>query len=183
MGDRPQRRQLLFDNLDTAAADRAVCLVCQRGGQRIQRRLQRPGQSPTDPADSRRCVCVQQRCGVHYHGLCTRYPDASQYLCNNTAANIAKALTSATGWNSSSAACAVGNNPSANNATGFGAIPAGDRHYNWGNENFGVYAIFWSATETTNSNAGRLLIGHNSASTDFSYKDKGNGFSVRCVHS
>ena len=114
--------------------------------------------------------------------LTTYVSGQSQYLCDNNTANIAKALASTTGWNSNSTTCAVGNNPGANNATGFGAMPAGDRHYNWGNENFGIYAIFWSATEITNNNAGRLLIGYNSASTDFSYKDKGNAFSVRCVH-
>ena len=116
--------------------------------------------------------------------LTTYVSGQSQYLCDNNTANIAKALASTTGWNTNSTTCAVGNNPSVNNATGFGAMPAGDRHYNWGFENFGNNAIFWSATEAGNGNgnAGRFLIGHNSASTDFSYKDRGNGFSVRCVH-
>ena len=116
--------------------------------------------------------------------LTTYVSGQSQYLCDNNTANIAKALASTTGWNTNSTTCAVGNNPNVNNATGFGAMPAGDRHYNWGFENFGNNAIFWSATEAGNGNgnAGRFLIGHNSASTDFSYKDRGNGFSVRCVH-
>ncbi len=105
-----------------------------------------------------------------------------QYLCDNNAAYIAKALASTTGWNNNSTACAVGNSQSTNNATGFNAMPAGDRHYNMGFENFGSTAIFWSATASGSGNAGRFLIGYNSASTDFSYKDKGNGFSVRCVH-
>ena len=105
-----------------------------------------------------------------------------QYLCDNNAAYIAKALASTTGWNNNSTACAVGNSQSTNNTTGFNAMPAGDRHYNMGFENFGSTAIFWSATASGNGNAGRFSIGYNSASTDFSYKDKGNGFSVRCVH-
>ena len=37
----------------------------------------------------------------------------------------AKALASTAGWYSSTETCAVGNNQSANNATGFSAFPAG----------------------------------------------------------
>ena len=49
----------------------------------------------------------------------------SSYQCDATATNIAKALASKSGWNTSSNTCAVGNDLSANNASGFNAYPAG----------------------------------------------------------
>lgn len=48
----------------------------------------------------------------------------SQYVCGSNI-KIAKALASTTGWNSSTNTCAVGNNPSSNNVTGFSAFPVG----------------------------------------------------------
>ena len=68
----------------------------------------------------------------------------SEYVCgsDNMYTYIAKALAGTTGWSSSTNTCAVGNTPSQNNSTGFGALPAGryDNH-------FGTNANFWSATE------------------------------------
>ncbi len=48
----------------------------------------------------------------------------SEYVCGDNANFIAKALASTTGWLSSSNVCATGNNPSANNATGFNIVSA-----------------------------------------------------------
>ena len=103
----------------------------------------------------------------------------TQYQCNNSSSNIAKALASTTGWNSSTIICAVGKNPSSNNATGFSALPAG--FYSGLYYDFGDFAFFWSATERGGDYAyGRgLLFDH--ANVDGSYGDKYVGFSVRCV--
>jgi uncharacterized protein (TIGR02145 family) len=69
----------------------------------------------------------------------------ADYVCSGPAATIAKALAAGYGWQSSDAECAVGNDLSFNNNTGFSALPAG---FFPGTENsFGVYASFWSATE------------------------------------
>lgn len=107
----------------------------------------------------------------------------NQYLCNNSTSNIAKAMASTTGWNSSSTACAVGNNPSLNNAVGFSAMPAGDCHYDWGYEDFGRNALFWTSTENaSNGNAWRRYFDYNSPDINRNNKDKGNGFSIRCLH-
>lgn len=82
----------------------------------------------------------------------------SEYVCGEERFfyNIVKALASTEGWKSDDKKCTVGNNPSANNATGFSALPAG---YFFSNYIFYVYeslgydANFWSATEFTDDRA------------------------------
>jgi len=103
----------------------------------------------------------------------------SQYVCGDYTGNIAKALASEEGWNSSTFNCAVGNNPIANNATGFSARPAG--LYNGSYNNFGLYANFWSATQNISNHAyGRFLYyGYAYVSRYNDYEDYGS--SVRCV--
>ena len=105
----------------------------------------------------------------------------SQYVCGGDNNNIAKALASTTGWNSSTITCAVGNNPSANNATGFSALPAGN--YGRGNYgNFGYDALFWSATEFNDYAAFYRGLNYNRAIVyRYSSGSKDDGFSVRCV--
>ena len=101
-----------------------------------------------------------------------------QYQCGNNSENIAKALASTTGWNSSSNTCAVGNNPNANNATGFSVLPAGG-YYSY--EDFGYYADFWSATEGSGGSVYDHYLGYGNSNMGRYYFDKYNGFSVRCV--
>ena len=50
----------------------------------------------------------------------------SQYQCNGDAAKIAKALAGTQYWMSDNSSCAVGNDLSTNNATGFSMLPAGE---------------------------------------------------------
>ena len=104
----------------------------------------------------------------------------SQYVCGGDEDKIAKALASETGWNSSTSInCAVGNNPSTNNATGFSARPAG--YYNGYYHGFGSYAGFWSASQNNSNDAYDSGLGYNGACvfryTNFKYY----GYSVRCV--
>lgn len=103
----------------------------------------------------------------------------TQYQCGSSSNNIAKALASTTGWNGSSNTCAVGNNPSSNNSTGFSALPAG--YYYGGYYHFGYDAFFWSASEDNVNNAYHRSLGYNGASVYGSYSTKPYGFSVRCV--
>ena len=103
----------------------------------------------------------------------------SQYQCNNNNGSIAKALASTTGWDSSSEPCAVGNNQSNNNATVFSAVPAGNyggRYYN-----FGINAIFWSATEHDDNSAYNRYLGCDNARVNIDNGYKYYGFSVRCL--
>jgi uncharacterized protein (TIGR02145 family) len=109
-------------------------------------------------------------CGFNYDGI-------------TTGNKIAKALASTSGWTSSSTIGVVGNTdfPSKRNATGYTALPCGNR------SNVGVFSgigsegNWWSATEFDASNAWyRNLV--------YSYNDvyrgsylKKLGFSVRCI--
>jgi len=105
----------------------------------------------------------------------------TQYQCNNSSDNIAKALASTTGWNSSSYTCSVGNNPSINNAIGFSALPAGNYHY--GNYSyFGHDASFWCATTDYGNNAYERHLECYGAYVFRNIDDKYFGKSVRCVH-
>ena len=99
----------------------------------------------------------------------------SQYQCFDSSYNIAKALASITGWNSSSSSCAVGNNPNANNSTGFSALPAGD----FGN--FGYHAFFWSATENYDGYVSCLNLDYDRAYVVWNNNGKDVGLSIRCL--
>ena len=69
-----------------------------------------------------------------------------EYMASGNADHLAKALAATWGWNSAIETDAVGNDPSANNATGFSALPAGI-YYSSGYFDFGSDAAIWSATE------------------------------------
>ncbi len=107
----------------------------------------------------------------------------SQYQCGSSSSNIAKALASTTGWNSSTNNCAVGNNSSTNNATGFSALPAGDYGYGGHYAGFGYDAGFWSATGFNGRYAYLRNVNYNYA--DVNGNGNGDvrycGYSVRCV--
>ena len=103
----------------------------------------------------------------------------SQYVCGSSTSTIAKALASEEGWYSYYGECAVGNNPDANNATGFSARPAG--YYFGSYINFGDFAIFWSATQGGSNLAYyRFLDCYNAFVRKFN-DSKNYGYSVRCV--
>lgn len=101
----------------------------------------------------------------------------THYQCNNS---IAKALASTIGWNSSTETCAVGNNPSTNNATGFSVLPAGRRDYSV-YHSFGNFAYIWSATEHSDGNAYDRTLFYFNSFEDRYFEFKNYGVSVRCV--
>jgi len=103
----------------------------------------------------------------------------SQYVCGSDNTYIAKALASQTGWLSSSVTCEVGNTPSANNTTGFSALPAG--YYNGSYNNFSSNATIWSATQSFDDSAYYRNLYYASAGMDNVNYNKNCGFSVRCV--
>ena len=103
----------------------------------------------------------------------------SEYVCGNGEENIAKSLASKEGWESSDENYTVGNNPSANNATGFSALPAGC--YASGYISFGYNADFWSATENSDYFAYSRYLYYSNAGVFRDYGDEFYGFSVRCV--
>lgn len=108
----------------------------------------------------------------------------SMNLCDNNSNYIAKAISSTTGWESSTNVCAVGNFSNSNNITGFSALPAGDNiHSN--SRDFGKNTYFWSTTRgyynyeipayipRLNFGQPYLFIDYTDATT--------RGFSVRCL--
>ena len=103
----------------------------------------------------------------------------SKYQCNSSSSNIAKALASTTGWTTSTSTCAVGNGQESNNATGFGALPAGGYGGNY--DDFGDYATFWSATEYNSNYACYRFFYYSDTRVSSYYNAKYVGFSVRCV--
>ena len=104
----------------------------------------------------------------------------SQYVCGEVNSYIAKALAYTTGWSSSYNTCAVGNDPSANNATGFSAFPAG--YYDGYCDCFFDGASFWSATENNDNYAYIRYLRYYHADVyrgNDGFKD--DELSVRCV--
>lgn len=119
-----------------------------------------------------------------------------QYLCANEVSNIAKSLASHTGWSVSTSSCAIGNEPSGNNATGFSALPA-PVAYSSGVTQFRRYyggmtpvcasdaTAFYTSTTELSDNAIWLRY-FNTDNADvwricYSNLGKDKGFPVRCL--
>ena len=113
----------------------------------------------------------------------TNYLSAnSTYWCGSDSRYIAKSLASTTSWNSSTSICAVGNDLSANNSTGFSALPGGRRDYSSGSFNdLGDYGFWWSSTEYDDSYAWSYRLCYTTAIGYRSTYKKSYGFSVRCL--
>jgi uncharacterized protein (TIGR02145 family) len=103
----------------------------------------------------------------------------SQYQCGGSRSNIAKALASTAGWSSDPESCAVGNDRSGNNATGFSALPAGN--YLGSYYSFGYNAGFWSSTEIGNNAAYYRCLYYYAAGVGSIDIGKSYGYSVRCL--
>lgn len=102
------------------------------------------------------------------------------YQCDNNSANIAVALASTTGWNSSTKNCAVGTSPSNNNATGFSAMPAGNG-YGYYLE-FGQNAYFWTTNKHSFYEGTRIQINYDTSKVTSDNVTDMMPYSVRCVH-
>ena len=109
------------------------------------------------------------------------------YVTSNTSYGpSAKALASTTNWTSSSTANTPGNNPGANNTTGFNAKPAGDVSFpssQYVVEYFGSIAYFWTSTRSSQSSFYfSPSVGYNSTNFSTSLStSRSAGMPVRCV--
>ena len=101
----------------------------------------------------------------------------SEYTCGGQSNYIAKALASTEGWNTYDGECVVGNNPSTNNATGFGIAPAGFAAFSAVND----CAYFWSASERGEYAASFLGLSLDLARVPMYDINKFHQFSVRCL--
>ena len=117
--------------------------------------------------------------------LCNYLSSQNDFLCDiDSSSYIAKALASENYWNTDTTVCSVGNDPSANNATGFSMVPAGFYDHVL---NAIVYtgddACFWSSTSLMNSGYSAYVLGihHNWARPSRGASGKNFGNSVRCI--
>ena len=104
----------------------------------------------------------------------------SNYLCSNNTEYIAKALASTTGWNADYSQCSVGNMQNCNDATGFGALPAGG-YFNIGYYASGVNANYWSSTAYVGGDAWYRHLNHIEARVYRLNNNVNIGYSVRCL--
>jgi uncharacterized protein (TIGR02145 family) len=94
---------------------------------------------------------------------------------------IAKAMAAQTNWTTYSTVGTIGCNLSANNRSGFSALPGGYRGVNGGFDDIGYDGGWWSATEGGASDAyGRYLF-YNDSYLDRDISFKSCGLSVRLV--
>ncbi len=108
----------------------------------------------------------------------------SVYVCGGYNANIAKSLASSAGWNSSTNTCAVGNDQSSNNSTGFNALPAGTFRHHTYSSLFGYDASFWASNYRNNSwcsYRGLNYDGFQMSGDGYGVSGASFGRSVRCV--
>ena len=106
----------------------------------------------------------------------------SNYQCSGSSTYIAKALASTTGWtyyNPYNYSCAVCNNQTSNNATGFNAYPAG--YWNNAFYDSGESTYFWSSTVSSGSNTKIQQIDNDDSLMYSSTSSNSSGRSVRCV--
>jgi len=95
---------------------------------------------------------------------------------------IAKSMAASTDWNTSSITGAIGNDLSANNKSGFAALPGGYRYYDGRFHNLGDAGIWWSTTKSPYTDVWYRYIyylSNNAAGRDF--VSMWFGASVRCI--
>ena len=111
------------------------------------------------------------------------YLIANEYNYDGTITGnkIAKAMSSTTGWNSSTNAGAVGNNQSLNNSSGFNGFPEGNRFKSGSFKNEGNLVVFWSSTEDNTGFAWNHFLINFGSNIHRDDTTKQNGFSVRFV--
>ena len=121
-------------------------------------------------------------CDEEWDTLFDYVSSQSGFLCNGDSDYIAKALASTNYWNTDTATCTVGNDISANDATGFSAVPAGFfDYYLLAVVYTGEDAYFWSSTSHTGYDAFVRGIYRNWAKPKRGGTFKQDANSVRCV--
>jgi len=103
------------------------------------------------------------------------------YRCNGTNTYIAKSLASASGWALNDTICAVGNNQSINNSSGFNALPAGDRHNDGIFRYLGWHTLWWSSSIIDGVPYDRYIPYHHPYIGRKTYSFFTYALSVRCI--
>ena len=107
----------------------------------------------------------------------------SEYTCGGNSSNNAKVLASKEWWNTSTKSCAVGNGLTANNATGFSAVPAGGCEGS-SFDGAGNATAFWSSR--ANEGSTYYIFGRDLVYSETSMRVRTDlltklGYSVRCL--
>lgn len=152
---------------------------------------------------------VQGACPVNWHvpsenewnTLVNYVKGQPAYCCNNNNNNIAKALSSNTGWYTdsyNSNSCSCGYILSGNNKSGFSAMPAGEYPTGNAHAHFAYSACFWTRSFSYNLNGGvwgykvpYLVLSYSSSNVSLYSPTTSSGFqwgenryyyhSVRCI--
>lgn len=119
----------------------------------------------------------------------TEWITLTDHLTNNgngfggSGSDIAKSMAAPYGWDYSYTPGTIGNDPISNNASGFSALPGGDRDYSGGFHGIGNTAYWWISTEYDKNDAWYRNIdsGNGSSEVNMNYVSKHYAFSVRCV--
>lgn len=105
----------------------------------------------------------------------------SGFLCNANTSYIGKALAAQTNWQTSTTTCAVGNNLTLNDATGFSGLPGGLRGSSGFFSDVGYNSYWRTSTEGSSYDAwGRHLYCNHPGVYRYD-NDKEVGMSVRCL--
>lgn len=106
----------------------------------------------------------------------------TNFQCNNIVNNIAKAMASASYWNSSTVSCAIGNIPTNNNGSGFSVLPSGTWEVSDGIEYVGQSSGIWTSTSYSSVQNYYLYFMHSSATVSNNYGGLSGGvYSIRCI--
>ena len=110
----------------------------------------------------------------------------NEYICGENNNYIAKSLAATTGWKLSGDSCNIGSNQSINNASGFGAVPAGSAYYNdyYGRvmfQNVSKYTTFWTSTDSGTDDAWERNLSYLSPLVYRYTSYRYFGYSVRCL--
>ncbi|MFO7615325.1 MAG: fibrobacter succinogenes major paralogous domain-containing protein [Bacteroidales bacterium] len=105
----------------------------------------------------------------------------SGYICDSNSEWIGKALAATTVWDTSTNICVPGNNPTANNVTGFSGLPGGFRSFSGGFGSVGKNGVWFSSTEFEDDYALYRSINFSLPKLNPGHHPKYYGFSVRCI--
>lgn len=109
------------------------------------------------------------------------YLAAHKYSYYGYGLGIAKALADTEGWKSNQYEGTVGFIQLRNNASGFQAVPSGNRNKNGKFDFAGSYTTWWSSTERSVDSAYARGLNYSESHISIGYDHEKSGFSIRCI--
>ena len=119
---------------------------------------------------------------TEWQNLTNYVKNQADFLCNANTSWISKSMATTTLWNSSTNLCAIGNNPSANNLTGFSG-PAGGYYSEGPYYHKGSRGHWWTSTliSGVQYQAWYRGVSYNDGLVDRNWWSTAQGNSVRCL--